>query len=82
MTNRLPQGSEHRDCIATLSHEINDSERMRTMTVRILTANLLLLNDGLHALRHGSPDVTDEFLDRTVLALTALRSRLTAGTDR
>lgn len=40
--------------------------------VREQTEQLTL---ALHAMRNGSPEVADEFVDRAILALSHLRSR-------
>lgn len=39
------------------------------------------LDDALHALRNGSPHITDEFLDRTVRQLSALAAAYEAARD-
>ena len=41
---------------------------------RVVRIETSYLADALHALRNGSPEVTDEFLDRAILALTRLRA--------
>lgn len=51
------------------SHHVNDYEALRTRIVRLLDKQVELLSDGLHALREGSTEVTEEFTDRTIAAL-------------
>ena len=46
--------------------------------IRRLTTQIELLSDGLHALRNGSPEVTDEYLDR---ALSAFRQEVESLRD-
>ena len=41
---------------------------------RVVAEETRYLVDALHALRNGSPEVTDEFLDRAILTLTRLRA--------
>jgi hypothetical protein len=47
---------------------IADYEALRTSTLRALIRQADLLDDGLHALRHGSPTVTEEFMERSLIA--------------
>lgn len=46
------------------SHLIDDYETVRTHALRTLLRQTDLLDDALHALRNGSPHVTDEFVER------------------
>ncbi|MFZ4434513.1 MAG: hypothetical protein ACOYOQ_15070, partial [Microthrixaceae bacterium] len=48
------------------SHAIDDYEQLRARVIRLLDGQLGLLEDGLHALRHGSTSVTEEFLERVI----------------
>lgn len=59
------------DSDVRLSHLLDDTERTRTHAVRTISNTLPLLTDALHALTHGSPDVTAEFIERVRDALTA-----------
>lgn len=60
---------------------IDDLLQQRAATLRATDATLQLLMDGLHALRNGSPDVTDEFVDRSVIILARLRADLLPRTS-
>ena len=55
--------------IIELIHANTDlhTDLCRHRTVMMDAAEVLML--ALHALRHGSPEVTDEYLDRTITAL-------------
>ncbi len=64
---------ERSDRVADKSHLIDDYEMLRTRTIRRLSDQVQLLSDGLHALRHGSHAVAEEFLDR---ALTAIQNEV------
>lgn len=61
-----------------LAHVIDDYERMRTSAVRSMSSSVDLLTDALHALRNGAPNVTGEYLDRVIYALTTELARLHA----
>lgn len=52
------------------SHMSDDYEILRTRIIRLVGSEVGLLTDGLHALRNGAPEVADEFLDRSLTALT------------
>jgi len=58
---------------------VDKYEKIVTADLRMLVAHRDLLTDALHALRNGSPHVTDEYIDRTLSAMTdridAIRSR-------
>jgi hypothetical protein len=69
---------ERTDRVADKSHLIDDYEVLRTRVIRQLSDQVQLLTDGLHALRHGSHGVADEFLDR---ALTAIQGEVTRLRD-
>lgn len=56
------------------SHHVDDYEALRTQVIRRLSTQAELLGDGLHALRHGSTGVAEEFVDR---ALTAIGGEVT-----
>lgn len=60
------------------AHLVNDYERERTWQLRVIRANLLLLENGLHALRSGSTSVTDEYLVRAIDSNRAELERLKA----
>lgn len=60
------------------SHAIDEYEALRTRIVRMLGDQIELLGDGHHALRAGHAEVTDEFMDRSIAALTRELERLTA----
>jgi len=55
--------------IVTESLIIDDLERERTKAIRTLREQKDLLSDALHALRNGSPAVTEEFLERSIAAI-------------
>lgn len=65
-------------CESTM-HVIDGYEKIVTADLRMLQQYRNLLDDGLHALRNGSPHVTEEFIERTMDAMTkrieAIRSR-------
>ena len=58
------------------AHTIADLDAARTRAVRVAEAEAAMLTDALHALRNGSPAVTEEFLDRAITNLTALAEDL------
>jgi hypothetical protein len=66
LTRRL--SAEEKSRAVDRSHHVDDYESLRTRVIRRLTAQIELLGDGLHALRNGSPEVTDEYLDRALTA--------------
>ena len=53
------------------SHIIDDLEKERTAMVRKVNRAIPLLEDALHALRNGSPHVTDEYLERVIADLVS-----------
>ncbi|MBX7136196.1 MAG: hypothetical protein K1X67_26295 [Fimbriimonadaceae bacterium] len=57
-------------------HAVNDYETLRAQVVRQLSGQVNLLSDGLHALRNGSPEVADEFVDRALTKIEAEVKRL------
>lgn len=61
------------------SHHVDDYEALRTLIIRRLTAQVELLSDGLHALRHGSTQVAEEFVDRALSAIDTEVTRLKAN---
>lgn len=54
-----------------LAHTVDDYEKQRTAALRRVDAQVDLLLDALHALRHDRLAVADEFVDR---AITTLRT--------
>jgi hypothetical protein len=54
-----------------ISHLIDDAETTRAHALNMLRNNTELLTLGLHALRNGSPDVTDEYIERVRDAMDA-----------
>lgn len=70
--------SEQRSRVVDRSHHVDDYETLRTRVVRMLDRLTDLLADGLHALRHGSTGVADEYLERAVDALSKERDQLRA----
>jgi hypothetical protein len=58
------------------SHHVDDYESLRTKVIRRLTNQVELLSDGLHALRHGSTGVAEEFVDRALTAINGEVRRL------
>jgi hypothetical protein len=50
------------------SHAVDDYETLRTRVLRSIDRQLVLLEDGLHALRSGSAQVTEEYLERVIEA--------------
>ncbi len=59
---------DHR--VVDKSHMASDYETLRTRIVRRLSGEVDLLTDALHALRNGASPVAEEFLDRSLLALS------------
>lgn len=76
LTQRLTAEQSNR--VVDKSHLVDDYEVLRTRVIRRLTTQIELLSDGLHALRNGSPEVTDEYLDR---ALSAFRQEVESLRD-
>jgi hypothetical protein len=62
--------AERDNRVVDKSHMADDYETLRTRIIRRLNGEIDLLTDGLHALRNGAPSVAEEFLDRSLLALT------------
>lgn len=50
------------------SHAVDDYESLRTRMLRSIERQVALLEDGLHALRSGSTQVTEEYLERVIEA--------------
>lgn len=65
---------EQSNRVVDKSHHVDDYETLRTQVIRRLSTQAELLGDGLHALRHGSTGVAEEFVDR---ALTAIGGEVT-----
>ncbi|TQJ36711.1 hypothetical protein [Arthrobacter sp. SLBN-122] len=65
---------EQSNRVVDKSHHVDDYEALRTQVIRRLATQAELLGDGLHALRHGSTGVAEEFVDR---ALTAIGGEVT-----
>lgn len=57
-------------------HAVDDYEVLRTQVIRLLSGQVNLLTDGLHALRNGSTAVADEFVDRVLSKIDAEVKRL------
>lgn len=64
------------------SYAIDDYESLRAQMVRGLVQQISLLEDGLHALRNGSLDVTDEYVERVIDSLREDVQRLRDGLKR
>ena len=62
--------SEQRNRVIDRRHHVKDFEALRTRIVRMLDRHVNLLTDGLHALRHDSPGITEEYLERAIDALS------------
>ena len=71
--------AEQDNRVVDKSHMADDYETLRTRTIRRLSGEIDLLTDGLHALRNGAPTVAEEFLDRSLLALTREVEQLKAA---
>ena len=54
------------------AHTIADLDAARTRAVRVAEAEAAMLTDALHALRNGSPAVTEEYLHPALTNPTAL----------
>lgn len=62
--------AERDNRVVDKSHMADDYETLRTRLIRRLTGEIDLLTDALHALRNGASPVAEEFLDRSLLALS------------
>lgn len=62
--------AERDNRVVDKSHATDDYETLRTRVIRRLTGEIDLLTDALHALRNGASPVAEEFLDRSLLALS------------
>ena len=62
--------AERSNRVVDQSHHVDDFETLRTRVLRQLSAQADLLADGLHALRHGSTGIAEEFVDRSLTAIT------------
>ena len=58
------------------SHAVDDYENLRTRMIRSIDRQLLLLEDGLHAVRSGSTAVTEEYLERVIESFVKEADRL------
>jgi hypothetical protein len=58
------------------TYHVDDHHTFRTRILRMLTKQVELLVDGLHALRNNNHEVADEFMDRTILSLNREIERL------
>lgn len=67
---------EQSNRVVDKSHLVDDYESLRTRVIRRLTGQVELLDDGLHALRRGSTNVAEEFVDRALSAINAEVNRL------
>lgn len=74
LTRRL--AAEQSSRVVDRSHHVDDYEILRTQVIRRLTGQVELLSDGLHALRNGSTDVAEEFVDRALNAIGSEVKRL------
>lgn len=74
MSRRLSEEQSNR--VVDKSHLMDDYESLRTRVIRRLTGQVELLDDGLHALRRGSTNVAEEFVDRALGAINAEVKRL------
>lgn len=63
------------------THHIDDYDAIRTRVLRMLSAQVDLLTDGLHALRKGNKDVAEEFMDRTISSLSREIENLRIGRE-
>jgi hypothetical protein len=59
------------DADVRYSHLVDDTERQRTHALRTIRRQNELLDDALHAIRHGSYATAEEFVERALAALTA-----------
>lgn len=62
--------AERDNRVVDKSHATDDYETLRTRVIRRLTGEIDLLTDALHAVRNGASPVAEEFLDRSLLALS------------
>lgn len=62
----MPRSVEDSYLIDDLCKEVGIKNRHIDRSVR-------MLEDALHALRHGSPEVTDEYLERVICDLREVR---------
>ena len=62
--------AERRDRVIDRSHHIDDYEVLRTRIMRTLGKQVDLLSDGLHAVRHQSYSVTEEYIERALDSLS------------
>lgn len=62
--------AERDNRVVDKSHMSDDYETLRTRVIRRLGGEIDLLTDALHALRNGAAPVAEEFLDRSLLALS------------
>ena len=62
--------AEDRSRVHDRSHHVDAYAALRTRIVRVLDKQVELLSEGLHALREGATEVTEEFTDRTITALS------------
>ncbi|MGO4591568.1 hypothetical protein [Paenarthrobacter sp. 2TAF44] len=67
---------EQSNRVVDKSHHVDDYEALRTQVIRRLSTQAELLGDGLHALRHGSTGVAEEFVDRALTAIGGEVKRL------
>ncbi|MFX1821428.1 hypothetical protein PV768_16740 [Pseudarthrobacter sp. CC4] len=68
--------AEQSNRVVDQSHHVDDYEALRTQVIRRLTRQAELLSKGLHALRNGSANVADEFVDRAMSAIDSEIARL------
>ena len=73
--------SERQDRVIDRSHHVDDYETLRTRVARVLGKQIDLLTDGLHALRHGSSSITEEYIERSIDTLTKEIGQMGDGED-
>lgn len=73
--------SERQDRVIDKSHHVDDYETLRTRVARVLGKQIDLLTDGLHALRHGSSSITEEYIERSIDTLTKEIGQMGDGED-
>lgn len=67
------------DSAAEVAHMVDKYEKLVTDDLRMMQTQRALLHDALHALHNGNPQVVEEFIERTI---DAMSKRVTAIRDR
>jgi hypothetical protein len=80
--SRMHTGPELTDREVSMSHTIDDLATDNARACRVVRAQVEMLDLALHALRHGSPDVTDEYVERALEALRPLFPHGAPGAGR